>query len=181
MARVNRLRFQELLDTVAELKADHNLLRTALLNGCHGSPGLAEGTNANTIKTTRATAFSIAGVLYNKAITDNIAMTAATAQADLTYRLYLVSIDAAGAVTITAGTAVATDTATLPALPASSAMLGYFKVATSGGTFTSGTTDLSGTGVTATFVDLLTPNSGSAEPTAVTNTSPASVDSLYAV
>lgn len=161
-----------------EAKADFNLLRTDFLllkgnveNRSEGGPVLVEGTNANTIKTTAACFYTIGGVSYKKAATDNIAMTAATAQADLTYRLYLVSINANGDVAITAGTAEATDIATLPALPAASAPLGYFKIATSGGTFTSGSTDLSGAGVTDTFYDtnfvVSGPNANTATSTAI--------------
>lgn len=138
-----------------EIKDDFNLLRAQVLNCNLGYPLLAEGTNAGTLKTTNATTFRIAGVNYTKAATDNITMTAATQQAVSTYCLYLVSINASGTVAITKGTEVATDTAVLPALPASSAPLGYIKIVTDGSTtFTSGTTDLGAAGITETFVDL---------------------------
>lgn len=156
-----------------ELKADFNLLRAQLLNRCVQACGLAEGTNANTIKTVNAVSFSINGQLYTKAATDNIAMTAAAQQAVSTYCLYLVSIDSAGAVTVTKGTSVATDTAVLPALPASSAPLGFFKVVTDGvTTFTSGTTDLGAAGLTVTFGDLAVANSGTSASTDITTTAP---------
>ena len=139
---------------------DHIALREALGNMCFTAAGLAEGTNANTIQTAAIANYSIDGVLYTKAITDNIAMTAAAAQADLTTCMYLVSIDAAGAVTITKGEeastlaiAAGTAEAKLPDLPDAQCALGAFKIVLSGGTFTSGTTDLSGTGVTDTFYD----------------------------
>lgn len=161
-----------------ELKADVNLLRTDFLllkdtfeHTSGEDADLAEGTNAATIKTTDACSYVIDGVIYEKAATDNIAITATTEQAVSTYRLYLVSIDAAGTVTVTAGTAVATDTATLPALPASSAPLGYFKIATDGSTtYTGGTTDNGAAGITDTYVDLAFMNSGSS---AMTETSTA--------
>lgn len=138
----------------AELKADFNLLRAQVLTQNLGYALIAEGTNANTIKTTNAITFRIAGVNYTKAATDNIAMTACAQQADNTYCLYLVSIQADGDVVITKGTEVATDTAVLPACPAGECPIGYFKIATSGGTFTSGTTDLGDAAVTDTYFQI---------------------------
>lgn len=138
-----------------EIKADFNLLRLQVLNSNQGYALLAEGTNANTIKTTNAVTYTINGVNYTKAATDNIAMTACAQQATDTYCLYLVSIQADGDVVITKGTEVATDTAVLPAIPASEAPLGYIKIATaSGATFTSGTTDLGAANVTDTYTEL---------------------------
>ena len=157
------------LKTLAdELKADFNLLRTSLLNGTHQAAGLAEGTNANTIKFANAFSFSIAGVTYLKAVTDNIAMTAAAQQAISTFCMYLVTLDSAGAVTITKGTELGTDTAVLPARPANQAVAGAFKIATDGATtFTSGTTDLGAAGITDTHYDLMFPNTGAEAPTTI--------------
>jgi hypothetical protein len=163
---------------VDELKADFNLLRTGLLNGCFRAAGLIEGTNANTIKITNDIDYAIDGVLYKKAAADNIAMTAAAQQAISTYCMYLVTLDAAGTLTITKGTSVATDTAVLPALPASNGAIGAFKIATDGSTtFTSGTTDLGAAGITETYYDLLWPNSGTAAPTAIAATGPGTLGS----
>ena len=157
------------LKTLAdELKADFNLLRTGLLNGTHQAAGLAEGTNANTIKFANAFSFSVAGQIYLKAITDNIAMTAAAVQAISTFCMYLVTIDTAGTVTITKGTELGTDTAVLPARPANQAVVAAFKIATDGATtFTSGTTDLGAAGITDTYYDLMFANSGADAPTAI--------------
>ena len=157
------------LKTLAdEVKADLNTLRTALLSGCFGAAGLAEGTNANTLKTVNAISFAIAGQLYLKAATDNIAMTAAAEQAISTYCLYLCSLDTSGTLTVTKGTEVGTDTAVLPATPASECAIGYFKIATDGATtFTSGTTDLGAAGITDTYVDMLFPLSGTSATSAV--------------
>lgn len=151
-----------------ELKTDFNLLRTAHLNGCFAPAGLDVGTNAQTIKFTTAITYAINGVLYAKAITDNIAMTACAIQATDTYCLYLITIDSGGTVKITKGTAVATDTAVLPARPANEAVVGYMKIVTaSAATFTCGTDDLPKANVTATFVNLMFSNSGAEEPTAI--------------
>lgn len=151
-----------------EVKSDFNTLRTEYLllkdtleHLNFTKAALAEGTDAATIKTTVATYYTIDGVVYTKAATDNIAISAGAEQAVSTYCLYLVSINAAGTVAVTKGTAVATDTATLPALPASSAALGYFKIATDGATtYTAGTTDNGAAGITDTYVDLCFVNSG---------------------
>lgn len=139
-------------------EVDHQTLRNALGGMCFASAGLAEGTNANTIKTTVATTFNIAGQLYAKAITDNIAMTALAVQAVLTKCMYLVLIDSAGAVSLVKGTEVASSaSAYLPAnpTPTTKAVIGAMKVVLAGAaTFTSGTTDLSASNVTATFYNL---------------------------
>ncbi len=128
-----------------------------------GKAGFAEGTNAGTIKTTAAVDYSVDGILYTKAITDNIAVTANDEQAADTTCLYLFSIDSAGTVTTTKGTEVlsadlttAVDTLTWPSLPANSAAVGAVKVVTVAVTFTAGTTDLGAAGVTDTYYDLAT-------------------------
>ena len=138
---------------------NHQKMRDLLLrmlNRCFGAAGLAEGTNANTIQVAAAVDYCIDGVVYLKAITDNIAMTALPVQAISTFCKYLVSINAAGTVALTQGNIAATAAlALVPALPADSAPLGYVQVATNGSTtFTSGTTDLGAAGITDTYVDL---------------------------
>lgn len=131
---------------------NHQEIRNFLGNQSFGNAGLAEGTNANTIKTVNAIHYRIGGQAYIKAATDNIAMTAAAAQAANTTAYYLISIDAAGTVTITKGTDGST---TLPDCPAANAPIGVMKIALSGGaTFTSGTTDLGATNVTETWAHI---------------------------
>lgn len=167
---------------IDELKTDYELLRSQMLNRCVQACGLAEGTNANTIKTANAVSFVVNGQLYTKGATDNIAMTAAAQQAISTYCLYLVSIVAGGTVTVTKGTSVATDTAVLPALPADSAPLGFFKVVTDGSTtFTSGTTDLGAAGLTVTYGDLSVVNSGTSASTTIAATAVASLTNSTAI
>lgn len=115
--------------------------------------GLAEGTGTHTLKTTIAIYYS----LYNKpglvkTVTDNIAMTTCSAQAVSTFCYYLISIDATGAITTTKGT---DNTYSLPSVPPGTAAMGAFLVTTdSSHPFTSGTTDLSATGITASFFDI---------------------------
>jgi hypothetical protein len=131
---------------------------------CLSKAGLAEGTNANTIKTAApngaGTDYCIGGVLYHKADTDNITVTACAVQADLTTCLYTVSIDSAGTVTTTKGNEVLTaqlgdgnSACSWPAVPAGNCVLGGIKVVTSGGTFTAGSTDLGAGTVTDTYYD----------------------------
>lgn len=126
-----------------------------------GKPGIAEGTNAATIQIAAATEYSIDGIMYQKAITDNIALTAADAQADLTTCLYLITINAAGTVASVKGTEVLTanmtggdDVLVWPQPAEGYCPVGVIQVATSGITFTAGTTDLGAAGVTDIYRDL---------------------------
>ena len=121
------------------------------------SGALAEGTNSGTIKTTVRCDYSIDGVLYSKAITDNIALTAAAQQAVLTDCAYLICVDSSGTVSSVKGTEVANGgTLVVPApVSASVCPIGYLKVSlANAATFTAGTTDLSATDVTGTFFNL---------------------------
>ncbi len=132
--------------------------------GSLSKPTLAEGTNANTIKITNAGGYDYAinGVIYTKATTDNIAMTALTTQAVLTACGYLVKLDSAGTVSMKKGTdvsaadyALAGNTVQIPAPDANRCPVGAIKIVlASTATFTSGPTDLSAANVTATFTDL---------------------------
>lgn len=136
------------------------------VTACFGKAGLAEGTSANTIKTNApngaGTDYAINGYGYHKADTDNIAMTALTVQPDLYTCLYGVDIDASGTVSMVKGTQVLTAALTggdavlkQPAKVDGKCRLGMIKIATSGGTFTCGSTDLSAAGVTATYYDFV--------------------------
>lgn len=115
--------------------------------------GLAEGTNSATLKTTNQIYYS----LYNnqglsKAATDNIAMTACAQQPGGTFCIYLISIDVNGAVVTTKGT---NNAYALPTTPAGTTPIGaIWIVAATSYPFTSGTTDLSATGITAAFFDI---------------------------
>ena len=132
---------------------------------CWSKAGLAEGSNANTIKTAApngaGTDFSIDGILYHKADTDNIAMTALPVQAAVTKCLYCVQIDADGAVSLKKGTEVLTadltagkDVLHWPLPDAGKCALGFIKVETqSTATFTSGTTDLGAANIVDTYYD----------------------------
>ena len=134
-------------------------MRNVLSNMAFGTAGLAEGTNSATIQTANALAYTIDNITYLKAATNNVAMTACAAQADLTTCNYLVSINSSGTIKLTKGADVLTtayDAATyrLPDCPENEVAIGVMKIVTSGGTFTSGTTDLSAAAVTDIFTNL---------------------------
>lgn len=132
---------------------------------CLSKAGLAEGTNSATIKTAAPNGagidFCIDGILYHKADGDNVAMTALDAQADDTSCLYLVQINSSGTISMKKGTERATadvsnDEYALqwPEPDSGNCPIGGIKIVMDGGTFTSGTTDITGgTGVTETFYD----------------------------
>ena len=145
------------------------------------SGGLAEGTNANTIKTTADINYTIDGRFYSKSTTDNIAISysgatvyqaaaggiqavngAFTGGVNGSTRIYGIFLDTAGAVSILPGPIV--DSAELaagrvalpfPDAPKGVCPIGALRVAlTAGTTFTPGSTDLSASGVTGTFYNL---------------------------
>ena len=131
---------------------------------CLSKAGLAEGTNANTIKIAAPNGagvdYVINGLFYHKGDTDNIAMTAATAQADLTTCLYLVQLDTDGNVSTVKGDEVLTSKLLAgavglhwPAPTAGKCPIGAVKVVTDGTTFTAATTDLGAQYVTDTYYD----------------------------
>lgn len=129
------------------------VLRDLLGTRCMAKALLAEGTNAGTIKTTNAISYSINGILYTKAATDNIAVNALPAQAAGTTRWYLIQIDSAGAITLKQS-AVATPLA-LPDPDNDKCPIGLLKIVTANAaTFTAGTTDLGATDVVDTFYDI---------------------------
>ena len=135
---------------------------------CLAKAGLGEATTtAGAIKVAAPNGagvdFCIDGNLYHKADTDDIAVTAAAVQADLTTCLYLVCLNASGTLSTVKGDAVLTadlaaGTAVLewPRPAAGTCPIGAVKVATSGATFTAGTTDLGAAGVTDTYYDMFT-------------------------
>ena len=133
---------------------------------CFSSAGLAEGTNSATIKIAAPNGlgidFAIDGYAYHKADTDNISVTAHDAQADLTTCLYLVQITSGNTVSTKKGTEVLSadlsgGTAVLhwPEPDDGNCPIGGYKVATSGATFTNGTTDLGAGTVTDTYYNFV--------------------------
>lgn len=137
----------------------NNLVNKHGGNFCLVTCGLAEGTNSATLKTQTAIDYCIDGIIYEKGVTDNIAMTACDAQAINTNCLYLVSIDSSGTVTVTKGDEVTSTEwdsgerfLEWPKCPADDAPIGGFNVDCSSAAFTSGTTDLTAAG-SVTYYD----------------------------
>lgn len=157
-------RIDEIHDYLTTLATALNTALTAVnlanKTQCFNAAGLAEGTTAATFKTTNAITYTIDGVRYTKAATDDLAFTAAAVQATDTNCIYLVCIDASGTVSTVKGTAVAAaSAASCPAPTAATCPIGWIHVATaSAATFTAGTTDLGAANVTDTFVDFVGAN-----------------------
>lgn len=124
---------------ISSLIADLATLVTKILNGVHVHGGFAVGTTTTKFKTSASTAYIIDGQNYNKAATDDIAQPAAGITSAGQYRKDLISIDATGTVTVTAGTVstVSQNAAVKPAVPAGGIELGWIEVPPS---FTPGTT-----------------------------------------
>lgn len=123
----------------------------------------AEGTNANTIQNTATVVFSINGILFSKAATNNIAVGPLAAQADLTTCLYGIDLDSAGAVTAVKGQEVLTADVTngvrlapLPPFPSrDKCRVALLKIVnTSGAAFILGSVDLGAAGITDTFYNV---------------------------
>jgi len=131
---------------------------------CLGKAGLTiGGTDKTGVKIAAAINYAIDGIFYQKAITDNISITAATAQAADTECLYLVQLNSAGNLSTVKGTEVSSadmagDVAALkwPEPEEDNCPVGAFKMTTVGVPFTAGTTALNATGCTATYYDLFT-------------------------
>lgn len=136
-------------------------INVANLNQCLSTPGLAEGTNANTIQIGTAFTYTIGGTRYTKGTADNVALTAAAVQATDTNCIYLICIDAAGTVSSVKGTAVAAASQASCPAPASASVcpIGWLHIATANAaTFTAGSTDLGASDVTDTFVNFVGAN-----------------------
>lgn len=121
--------------------------------------GLAEGTNANTFKTTATLAYTSNGVFKSKAATDNVAFTANTpAVPPASAALYAVWIDGSGNFSTTRGPVVEAG-APCPVPTATAAdvtLVGLIKVTTNASTtFTPGSTDLGNAGVTDVYMDCM--------------------------
>ncbi len=125
--------------------------------------GLAEGTNANTFKTSNTLTFTINGVFKSKAATDNLAFSSGhSVVGQFQACLFGVWIDGSGNVSTSQGPIVAAgDPCPVPGLPAGSvesdpvALVGLIKVTTGATTFTAGSTDLGAANVTDAFYDCM--------------------------
>jgi len=119
--------------------------------------GLAEGTNANTFKTSNTLVYTNDGVFKSKAATNNVAFSSAHTQVPASSTcLFGVWIDSAGNFSTSQGAIVPSgDQKPFPNAPASNVTLvGLIQVTTNGSTtFTANTTDLGAGGVTDAFFD----------------------------
>lgn len=145
------------------------------ITAAFGSGALANGTNAGTIQITAIIPFAIDGVIYSKAITNNISIAYAgpavygtpadgsfTGAVGGSTRLYGLYLDSAGAVSVQPGPVVnsaelAAGSASLqfPASIRNRVCFGVLRIAvTANTTFIPGTTALNAAGVTATYLNL---------------------------
>lgn len=121
--------------------------------------GVAEGTNANTYKTTNTLTYTSNGVFKSKGATDNVAFTSGIGTVPpSSAALYAVWIDGSGNFSNSRGPVVAAgEPCPVPAAPANDlTLVGLIKVTTNGSTtFTPGSTDLSNAGVTDVYMDCM--------------------------
>ena len=119
--------------------------------------GLAEGTNANTWKTSNTFVYTSDGVFKSKAATNNVAFTAGHAAVPASSTcLFGVWIDAAGTLSTSQGAIVPSgDQKPFPTAPAADlTLVGLIQVTTnSSTTFTPGSTDLGAGGGTDAYFD----------------------------
>lgn len=147
---------------------EHADLRQAIANRAYSKGGIAIDVTPADVETTAAVVYSINGVMYSLAIqaaidvstlgvlTEKGAVTAMTAQANNTDRIYLLVLNTSAAIKVIQGAAVATgSTCYCPSVPPNHCAFAAVKVANaSGSAFTFGTTSLATAGVTDTYFDL---------------------------
>lgn len=159
-----------------------NLSMNAGATWALNSGALAAGTNTGTVKTTAAIAYVVDGQFYSKSITDNMSIAytgpsvyqaptgvgsingAFTGGTNGSTRLYLLVLTSGGTLSIVPGKIVdnvelAAGRVSLdfPDAPLGGCPIGALRVAlTAGTTFVPGTTGLSATGVTSSFLNLAT-------------------------
>lgn len=128
-----------------------------------GAAGLAEGTNANTFKTSNILHYAINGRTYVKAATDNLAFSSGhTALGNSEQCVFFVFLDSSGTVSTTQSAVVKNTThqsyvAKAVEWPqvANKACIGAIRVqCNASGTFTPTSTDLGAANVTDTYYDV---------------------------
>lgn len=136
-------------------------LNTSLKYRALSNPGLAVGTTTSQVKITNTTVFLNNGVFKSKATADT-AFTATThnilnSVSTVQEAIFLVCLDASGAVTLNMG-AIATGSgaALIPAVPTSLTPVGYVRIAVAAGAtpFTAASDLLSAGHLTVTYVSL---------------------------
>ena len=133
----------------------YNLEQQSGINGCFDNPALAIATTTSAFKTANAISYAIAGQIYSKAATDNIAFSAVSGTlSNLSAGqqcVFLVCIDSAGTVKVVQSPIVSSgDANPVPAVPGGYAAIGAIKV-NAAATFTVGTTALNAANITTTY------------------------------
>lgn len=170
---------------VDELVADHATFKSAvdetkeeLTNLCLSPAGLAIGTgNAAQVKIANTVTYLIDGVFKSKTSAE-VAFTATTHDiTDGSERVYVVSLDAAGNPTLTAGTeAVGSGNATIPDGPAGECVIGHLRLFASGAAFDATTDLLSAGHLTDTYTDVgFLPQQITAAPATLSGAAPATL------
>lgn len=132
-------------------------LRSLLGNRCFHNGGLAIATTKSKVKTVNSVDYTIDGVFYTKAGTDNLFVHSdVTVQPVGTTKLYALCLDKDGTASIIAGTTK------LPVIPDTLCCIGALKIVTDAThTFIPGTTLNDAAGITATYHNLsVAPTSG---------------------
>lgn len=145
-------------------RADERAMARALFNRPLGAPGLVIGTSSATdIKVANTIAFLLDGVFEAVGAAFEIGP-GGNNLGNSEKCIYLVSIasgGSSGTATQSAVVAASDDDPDLPAVPAGECPVGTVKVETdSSHTFTPGTDNLNKTGVTATYTDMVWPDTG---------------------
>lgn len=143
------------------LKGQYNTARSALhalwmfcLNRVLSDGGVGIATTKSKVRSNATIAYTVNGEFFSKASTDDLWTLTGGNLADGYKRTYLLLLDSAGAASVSASNDVlAAGTVTLPAFPASKAVVGSVTVATSGAAFVPGTTLLDAATVTDTYFD----------------------------
>lgn len=132
---------------------------------CFSKAGLGIGSTGSQVKIAAPNGagvdFAINGIMYHKADAASVAITADDEQANGTYCIYLVCLNAAGTLSTVKGNDVDTTsfeagaaTAAWPTPEDDTCPIGAVVVKAGGSaTFTAGTTALSATGITDTYLD----------------------------
>jgi len=132
--------------------------KKALLAQCFTDVAVAIGTTKTDVQNVAAAAFTVAGVHYAKAATDDFWDLTGFGVTNAMYNICLLCIDTAGAMQIGVGTEAATLAGVvLPDTPANSCVVAQVEVHPTGaGNFVGGTTDLDDAGVVpnAVYTDL---------------------------
>lgn len=142
-------------DEVRVLCNNHALLSANSAGSVSGA--IAQGTTPAKVKTTVSVTYRIDGAIQTaKGATDDFWTLAGTVVAASSWQKYVLMIDSAGAASVAEGiqSLVSAAAVVLPAPQQAHSIVGILTIATDAThTFTPGTTSLTATGITATFVN----------------------------